>query len=331
MIVTPDGFFWERQLDRALAERLGAAPAELVDYVALVNQATGNPALPCAAVVPDDFLDDVRSAIAGMPRVVRQMLQDELLGVYFARGLGSSAITDVVVRDTGEVIGSVVALDVDAFHDRTANAWATWKENTPFAATGLMTLQAHIAEPDDDTRANALQYLLLHEFGHVLTAGRGFMPDWWSDPSAMAAADAYPFLRLAWDIDEDKRIAPRPGEDFPLRNYVAYYTGAQLTGDEMLVAYAGLESTSFPTLYAATNVYDDFAESFAGYVHTVLMKRPARIQICCDGIVIMEPADYWSEPRSAAKKAFMESFLLARWAPVPALSGARAPALHEML
>ncbi len=313
MIVTQHPRTWRARLDAPVPDRIGAAPPELIDelvaYVAMVNALTGNPAVTAAAAAPRDLLDDVRAAIAGMPDAVTGMLPGVLLGVYFAHALGSSAITDIVTDEQGDTIGTVVALDIDALLTRRANAWATWKESSPFLPSPSTTLEVRIADAPDDTRVSAIQFLLLHEFGHVLTAGTGFLPDWWRAPDGVRAAGDYSFLPLAWDIHADNRILPRHGEDFAGRDRVRYYGEAQLDGDELLPVYASLQQSSFPTLYASTNAYDDFAESFATYVHCVLLRRPWQARVLRDGAVQHVTDDFWASPRSAPKRAFMERLL----------------------
>jgi hypothetical protein len=308
LVVTQHPGFWSEKLKLPVIERFGPAPDELVNYVAFFNSATGNPAIPAAASAGPDLLDDVRRAIEGMPAVVTNLLHDTLLGVYFASGLGSSAVTDVVVAADGQVLGSVVALDLDALTPRCANEWATWKENMPFAEAGGATLRACIADSDDNTRANAIQFLLLHEFGHVLTAGSGYLPDWWLAPETLGATDDYSFLRLGWEIGADKKIVPKAGEDFAGRASVRFYGDAGLNHSDMLDIYSGLQGTSFASLYASTNAYDDFAESFATYVHSVLLRKPY-VTVCSDGTVTLQSGDFWTSERSAAKRGFMEELL----------------------
>jgi hypothetical protein len=311
LVVTQIPEFWNAKLKLPLIERFGPAPAELVSYVALVNSATGNPAVPAAVTAPPDLLADVQHAIGGMPAVVTNLLGDALLGVYFASGLGSSAVTDVVVAADGRVLGSVVALDLEALLERRANEWATWKENTPFAASSGRTLHACIAGPADNTRANAIQFLLLHEFGHVLTAGKQYLPDWWLPPDVIGATDDYSFLRLGWQIDADKKIVPKSGNDFAKRASVGFYGDDRLDDSDIQDIYSGLQSTSFASLYACINAYDDFAESFATYVHSVLLRRPYQVTIRTDGVVTLQSTDFWASERSAAKRAFMENMLSA--------------------
>lgn len=309
MIVTwnPDAWLAARALP--LAERIAPAGVEAVSYVAQLNAAKGVPGRAESAAVPDDLAADVRAALAELPAAVQAKLEGPLLGVHFARGLGSSGITDVVADAYGTILGSVTLLDVDCVADRGANAWATWKENTPFAPAAGLRLEATVERPEDDDRKQALQYLLLHEFGHVLTAGSGLLPDWWLAPGKFRPTDEYGFLRLSWQIAADGRIVPREHEDFPLRERLAYYSEAQLPGAALPEAYAALAQTSFVTLYAATNAYDDFAESFATYVHVLLQGKPFEIRLLRDGEPVCHTGDYWHAARAAAKRALLADFL----------------------
>jgi hypothetical protein len=73
--------------------------------------------------------------------------------------------------------------------------------------------------------------------------------------------------------------------------------------------YGELAKTNFPSLYAATRPGDDFAESFASYVHTVVLKRPWDITIAHDGEVVTHVGACWDEPRCADKRRTMEAIL----------------------
>lgn len=311
MIVTDSPDFWSAMAQLDVVDRHGPAPEELVRYVGMVNQALSVDAIPVAAAAPADFVRDMQTALAQIPASILTMLDGPLLGVFFSIGLGSSAITDVVVNHDGHILGSVVMLDLDAFRDRTANAWATWKENMPFSSSARLRLEVEIADGADNTRANAMQFLLLHEFGHVLTAGQQFLPIWWLPPEAMKQTGDYGFLRLGWQIDADKRIVPKAQEDFAERSGIFYYDTKGLDDAAMLAAYRALQDTSFPSLYASTNAFDDFAETFATYVHSVMLGKPARVRIVSDDAVHLERDSFWATPRSAPKRAFMQELLAA--------------------
>ena len=309
MIVAADAVQWDQLYDLPLLERLGPAQPEIVTHVTQVNLAMGVAERPSSTQVDAAFQADVRAAIASMPASVQALLDGVLLGVRYARQLGSSAISDIVVSGEGTILGVVVALDVDAFESRAANAWATWKENTPFAPEEGYRLSAQIALPEDDNRQGALQYLLLHEFGHVLSAGRNLLHDWWLDAQSLRGAGEYHYLPLAWRIDAEKRVVPLAENDFALRADIVYYHGARMQGSQMTHAYRQLQGANFATLYAATSVHEDFAESFASYVHAVMLGKPQAIRIEKDGALLLQFDGYWDGQRSAAKRALLARLL----------------------
>jgi hypothetical protein len=77
----------------------------------------------------------------------------------------------------------------------------------------------------------------------------------------------------------------------------------------MVATYENLQRTNFVTLYGATRPGDDFAEAFASYVHTVLMKRPFAIRIYNKGTPATIFEACWQQPRCAEKKKFLEKLI----------------------
>jgi len=306
MISTTTPLAWTELLQLPLHQRLLPLPPAVRDFVHQVNLATGVDAVPEALPVDAALRTDLEEALAGMPERVRALVAPRLLGICIGRGLGSCGITDIVL-DAGDnsLLGCIVLLDAGLMAECGANAWASWKDNLPFHADGGFTLDTAIATAPDDTRAGALQFLLLHEFGHVLSAGGDFLPRWWE----AAPARAFPFLDLGWTADAAGRFVPHAGCDFALRGAVDFYGANKLPSAALVTAYAGLELSGYPSLYGATNPYDDFAECFATWVHTQMLGRPYAVRIDLDGAPQAWLEPFWDSPRSASRRAFMESLL----------------------
>jgi len=317
MIVTTVPQQWTALQQRPLFERILAMPAEVCDFVRQVNLASGLDAEPVAAEPDAAMRADLQEALRGMPGCLLDPVDPLLLGICLGRNIGSSGVTDIVVdKADGRILGCVVLLDVDAFAGHTANSWASWKENLPFELEGGIALDVVIAAPEQDTRAGALQFLLLHEFAHVLTLDAGFLPAWWAEvPDA-----PFPFLDLSWERTPLGRFAPRPGRDFALRAEADFYGANKLPNDAILTAYSGLEGSDFPSLYGATNPYDDFAECLATWVHVEVLQRPFRLQVAFDGVAQATLDSFWTSPRSKAKRAFMRRL----FDPAPLLCDAAA-------
>lgn len=96
---------------------------------------------------------------------------------------------------------------------------------------------------------------------------------------------------------------------FTKRKDVAYYFGARLTADQMVPVYEQLEQTNFVTLYGTTKPVEDFAEAFASYVHTVLLKRPQEIRIYRENALLKTYHSCWEEARCAEKRKIIEELL----------------------
>ncbi len=299
--------FWAAVLAKPVEQRVSSAPDELLVYVNLDNIASGVPNRPHAAILPADFQKNVRNAIDELPPSVKALIDKKLVGIYFVKDLGGTGFTDYVHGDSLNRDAGFIVLDVDVLMRQTANAWATWKENTPFKPDTSYALQAQIENESGDNRKNAIQYILLHELGHIISIGENIHPRWDGPASSV---EKFPFAMLSWKLIPD---APRYesifDKAFPLRQKLVYYFGAQLNGSQMLEAYEQFATTNFPTLYAATRPGDDFAESFVSYVHSVVMKRPWEIRLYTDGKLAKSYKSCWEEKRCAEKRRILEEII----------------------
>lgn len=307
--------YWQK-LPRSpeLAERIGPAPQELVEYLNLDNIKSGYSDRPRRAQLDEAFLHDVRDAIRELPQQVKAQFGERLLGIYFVEDLGSIGYTDMVFDQDGKPVAGVIVLDSKLLQKHSANTLATWKENKPFRWHSDFQLKAQLEAPEGDNRKNAIQYILLHELGHVLSIGGSVHPPWTTlAPPADANANTnfnYPFFNLSWlPSGTSFSGVSRFDSNFSLRKRVVYYSGALLNADQMLDTYTQLEGTNFPSLYAATRPADDFAEAFANYVHVVLQKRPWQITMFRGGSVVKQFNACWGTPRCAGKQALLEDML----------------------
>lgn len=301
---------WQAALSVPVGERIGPAPPHLVEYINLDNIKYGYPERPRAAKLDADLLADVRAAVADLPPKIWALFGERLVGLYFVENLGGTGFTDYVLDQEGKPVAAYVVFDAAVLARTTANEWATWKENTPFKPDAAYTLNARIEADSGDNRKNAIQFILLHELGHVLSVGTDIHPPWNVEPNETANDARYPFFYLSWRTDRrGNKYQSVFDAAFPQRLNTVYYFGARLSAADMVPAYVNLENTNFPSLYAATHPGDDFAESFATYVHVVLMKRPWQIEIARNGKVVRTLKPCWSELRCAKKKELLDRLL----------------------
>ncbi|MEO5692847.1 MAG: hypothetical protein ABIQ72_06960 [Usitatibacter sp.] len=303
--------FWEATMKRPVEERIGPAPKELIDFLALDNLANGYPNKPRAAQLPDRFIADFKRIYSELPEAVRRKVEPKLAGIYFADDIGGTGFSDSINDPTGKRALGFIVLDPSVLAKRSANEWATWKDNTPFSPDPKWSLTEQIEPPERNTPPYAMQYILLHELAHVLSVGAAIHPSWNLDPRKITSTRDFDFFNLSWHI-ANGAYSPLPGSDFPQRKHVAFYFGAKLKGSQMLETYTSLGKTTFPSLYAATHPGDDFAESFANYVHVVMMGKPFEISIANSGRVVHTYRACWDEPRCKSKRALIEAMLRGR-------------------
>jgi hypothetical protein len=302
--------FWQAGFARPVAERIGTAPPELVRYITMDNIVQGFPERPRVPRLDASFLADAKAALAEIPAPVLRLFERRLVGIYFVDDLGGTGYTDFLVDEAGKPVAGVVVLDSAVLGKHTANQWATWKENTPFKPDGRHRLDARIQDAGNDNRKNAIAYILLHELAHVLAINSNIHPLWDLDPKDVPVAASFPFFDLSWRNERFRNSYFSLFDlTLPQREQVAYYLGAKLGAADMLDVYARLEQTNFPTLYAVTRPGDDFAESFASYVHTVLQGRPWAITLTQDGKTVKTFKTCWEAARCAEKRRLLEGIL----------------------
>jgi hypothetical protein len=305
---------WDAEHSRPLLERARAAPAMLVEYLDLDNRLNDLKDRPRTATPDAGFMADLRDALAELPPKVRGLVDDRLYGIYLVEQLGGTGYTDVVEDAGRQPVGGYLVLDAGVLSRLTANAWATWKENTPFRPQVGYRLEARIESGAEDNRKNAIQYILLHELAHVLSIGGNIHPPWTTEPKDVQLTMQHRFFAESWKVDRWRNTyASLFDADFPQRTSIAYYFGAKLDAADMAPTYARLEKTNFVSLYGATRPGDDFAEAFASYVHVVLMKRPWRITISRGGEVLRAFDACWDEPRCGPKRELLERILDRRY------------------
>ena len=303
---------WSGWQNKDIKERVVPAPAVLLDYLRKDNKLNGFEQVPRSPTQWRPFADEVCEAIDEFPPEVRKQLNEHAVGIFLVSDLGSSAYAEVVKDAAPRSLGFIV-LDDQALNKK-ANEWATWKENTPFEPSSGLEARMIIEPEAGDRRKNALSYILLHELGHLVGVAEKAHVSWWGK----ANPEEYPFSAISW-TEKNGAVVSRWDETFGNRKKVKFYADekSRLPGDERLGIYTGLAKTDFVSLYAATGIYDDFAETYAMYVHVVMQKRPWELEILKDGKSILKVTEPIRRERFQAKRAFLET-LFAPKSPAPA-------------
>lgn len=309
--------FWRRaEQGKAQESRIGPAPAELIEYLHLDNTFQGYSERPAPANKNSEFIRDVGIAVSSLPENVRIITGRMVFFIALIRDLGGgTGYMDVVGDVDGSAAGGFIVLDEGAL-ERTANDWASWKEGSAFRSSTEQSLYVRIENPENETRVNAIRYILLHELGHVMDAVLGVTQ---IDGGNTQNIRGRGFYSLSWAYPPPSQQLLLPGDTLRSRyddkwedrETLAFYTfeNSKHTLSDAASIYAWLRQTNFPTLYAATSSADDFAESFANYVHVVLDQRPFEIRLKQQQSSANLLESCWDSPRCATKKMAVEQLL----------------------
>ncbi|TXI36561.1 MAG: hypothetical protein E6Q51_05340, partial [Methylophilus methylotrophus] len=303
MIYIADPNPWLALYAQPLRTRIAPPTADLQSFLSTYGRSQQQ---TCTlSRISPEIESELTEALATLPESLLNTLNKSVLGIFFADGLGASGLTDMVaLGDGSNNIGFIIVLDTHAFAHASANAWASWKENSAFTADEEVQIQVCIANEDSDHRVQALRFLLLHEFGHVLATMTDICPKEWSFPLPKLAGH---FSKHSWQTSGTKAI--RPEQNFPHREKISFYRQPALHASQALDIYRDLARTAFPTLYASMDVQEDFAECFATYVHTQLLGQPYSVQVKVGDALVFTSDDFWASSRAIEKRRYFHNLL----------------------
>ncbi|MEM6275149.1 MAG: hypothetical protein AAF735_07905 [Myxococcota bacterium] len=265
---------WSRGCTLPLKERLGVPPG-----VAAFEHRGWK--------VAPGLVRDVVAATKALPRRVARLFEKHVCAVVFVSGLGSTAQIRMIGEDPPRKHGILLIGDRI---DSTANAWFTEKERSPFRSAPGFEIHATMADAANDTRQRLIEYVFTHELAHVLEYRR-------------------PAPRIPLEFADLDRALPAEFAD-ERGWYFPTMTGTQPLDVELAYTlYSVTVSKGLPSPYAFVSEHEDFAESFALYVYSVLLDRPWKIELRRDQTTFLVLDDRWSTKRCATRRKMIERFL----------------------
>jgi len=268
-----------------LEARIHPAPEPVVQLAFERNAAMGMPVLPKPASPGHPLVPTLVRMLRELPAQIRQMAEASVKAVYLVDGNFGSARTEAVRDLTGRVVGGYMILNAAALA-RTANEWISWREHSAFRTQGPLRVKVTLEPPATDNQQNALRFLFLHELGHILGMVSG-THGYWAAPETFWLTERSAFTNLSWRLGNDGLFSPWKHQ-YPLLGQLGFYRfeKAPLATHQAPQVYAALARTDLPSLYGSVDPYEDFAESFALFVHTELLNRPYYIELFEEGRLI---------------------------------------------
>ena len=274
---------YAEMMRKPLRKRVIPADKAVIERAHRTNLVYGQDVRPRAAGMDHPLVPDVMRAISQLPAPVRALTERYLVAIFLAENDFGTATSEGVRH---EMLGwryAYILLNLTELR-RTANQWASWKENTAFRPSPGHDLRVVLEEDARNDRTGAIRFILLHELGHVVGQGaraHGFLDSKRLPPATRNS----PFVKLSWRFSREGKMVSRWQDRYPRIHQALFYQPEKtpLSLDMAEAVYGALELTNFPSHYGAINLLDDFAESFAIYVHTRLLKKPYRVELSREG------------------------------------------------
>ncbi|EMJ91812.1 hypothetical protein [Leptospira alstonii] len=284
---------WER--------RIAGLNSDEQNFLREMNRIDGFSDSPQAEIDLEIWKNHIRAVRKSLPNSVNTWLDRSLFRVILCKNLGSTGLSSFVYD--GEIsVGGVIFLDTDLL-TQTANRWITKKENSPFAS-GNVQIQVRIESDSRDDISTAIEYILLHEVGHIIGVQKKIVPDFREKNRNFST---FEFSKGIWETENVSYL----DSSFPIRKEIRFYSSQPIDlKNNWMKIYPALEKTPFPTLYSATNGDDFFADSFVSYVHTKLQKKIWTLEVVQDGKKIYEMKNGIQEPRCKKQMEFLDRLFL---------------------
>lgn len=289
-----------------LADKVIRPPQPLLIYLQKWNEKDGLPSVPSANSVTDRDILELKRILLKFPKPILDVMNSRLVGITLVSGLGSFGYSDYVYSTAGYPERGFIVLDRSLLY-RSANEAFTERESSPFKCANGNSVIAKISRDAIDQEA-AVQYILLHEFAHIFSEGY-VNPFFYDAPDAnnLASREYGP---ISWNVLDHKYVGKFDGV-FSLRSKIKYYAPVdKLLGcEKFTIACSQVEKTDFPSLYASLSPFEDFAESFANFVHVDILKRPFEVSLYQEGKLSKQYRSCWASPRCAQKRAYFRNLL----------------------
>ena len=249
-------------------------------------------------------IKDIQKAIGELPSPVKDMVAGHLIGIFLVEGLAQSENSDSlgmafeVFGFWRQHVGTVILIDRNDT-DMRANQAMAGMEYVPSQDYYGMAVAPRLAGRSENDRVTTLRYVLLHEMGHLVDFAYDIVPNAFSHKNPKSGCG---FACLSWvnpTQHRHSRWIDAAMEQIRKGNHDEYVKGLPKT-------FKRLERSNFPSLYAATMPQEDFAESFAMYVHTVMMSKPWELTLRQNGTIVAELSSCFVDGRCPKKRDYFD-------------------------
>lgn len=313
------------QLEKPLEERLvDLAPGSsllALSYMDLFFSFGKGVRQPLPKAMPSDvsLRNDLHQAIETLPENVKKLLSPYLAAIIPITNVPVNGLAALVLDEQQIQRGGISYLNVDRLNKK-MNDWWTAKEFSTYAtnANDRFALDAEIdPNPVHNTRVMAIQFILIHELGHILAYGINAFPRWDILPTTYNVGD-YPYIDISWEQKNGMEVLNNAQMSAfgAFAGKLVYFKDSnslkKLTNSDLPGVFKSLQNSSFITPYSTIDPHEDFADFFALYILINTLKlKPSFTVKDSNGSILHKYKLYESiyESRFDSKRIFVENIL----------------------
>ncbi|HYN77493.1 MAG TPA: hypothetical protein VES73_06855, partial [Lamprocystis sp. (in: g-proteobacteria)] len=150
--------------DLTLAARIQPAPPAITALARQRNLGNGVAIEPRPASLDHPVAQALARMLAEVPDGLRRLAQGQVGAIHLVQGNFGSARVEAMRDAQGRVFGGCILLNLDALA-RSANAWASWREESAFRAEDGYRIALTLEPAQTDSVEAALRFVFLHELG----------------------------------------------------------------------------------------------------------------------------------------------------------------------
>jgi len=293
---------------KPLVERARILPAEIAKSLHGESFGIGLVASAVPAENAEYILDDLRAAIESIPESVQRLVERRLIGVYLVQGmklkggLNAAGLAFPTKDFFRQYSGTVIFIDAESA-DSNPNQALAGLSFVPLDRYGYFSLEPELAGSGSNDRVTTLRTVLLHELGHLIDRDREITPE--SFNYGAVAEPGCGFTCLSWE----RRWRQRNGDQLRKAFGNLRHGAIKEYVFDLPKTLQALKRSNFPSLYGAMLPEEDFADSFAMYVHTVMLGLPWEITFRVNGEIKAEIGSCYTEGRCPRKREFFDALL----------------------
>lgn len=251
----------------------------------------------------------VEQAVKELPKAVSDKMNKQLIGIYFVQGLPEMGLTEYVLGPDLQPLGALVVLDKSLL-GLSASKYATKRARSAFENDGDFGIQVAAGFKGQDGAKEGLQLALLEQFGKVLSVSTQAHPPWDRPAEKPFHPLDYPFSKISWTLDAEGDYMLRKGPRIDYRNAIRFFKHSKRVSQSKIVnTYKVLAKHGFSNIAAIQSPSEDFAQSFATFVHMRLLARPYLVKVSDQSREVLRFTPCWTKPVCAKREKYIQELL----------------------